>query len=272
MSDALPELIDSHAHLEGPEFDGDRADCLARARAAGVGEIINIGASGDIDSARRAVALAETDPALWATVGIHPHEAGRADESWWQVLRELGRHPRVVAIGETGLDYFYRHSTPEQQRQVFAGQLELARALDLPVVCHIRDAHEDARALVAEHRAVDHGCLIHCFTGTPEDADAWAAMGCYLSFSGIVTFRGARSEPLREAARRVPIDRLLIETDCPYLAPEPVRGKRNEPSFLAHTAALVARVRGLPVAELAARTTANARTFFALTRRAGPGY
>ncbi len=260
------DLVDSHAHLDGPEFDADRGECLTRARAAGVKQIVLIGASGDIDSARRAVALAETDADLWATVGIHPHEAGRADESWWQVLRELGRHPRVVAIGETGLDYYYDHSTPEQQRRAFAGQLELARELARPVVCHIRDAHEDARAMVVEHGAAARGCLIHCFTGTPEDAAAWVELGCHVSFSGIVTFRGAKNEPLREAARRVPADRLLVETDCPYLAPEPMRGKRNEPSYVVHTVELLGRVLGVDPGELAARTALNARTFFALTR------
>jgi TatD DNase family protein len=260
------DLVDSHAHLDGPEFDLDRADCLARARAQGVRTIVLIGASGDIESARRAVALAETDPELWATVGIHPHEAGRADDSWWQVLGELGPHPRVVAVGETGLDYFYDHSTPAAQRRAFARQLELAGALGKPVVCHIRDAHDDARALVAEHAAAARGCLVHCFTGTPEDAEAWVALGCHVSFSGIVTFRGAKNEPLREAARRVPLDRLLVETDCPYLAPEPMRGKRNEPAYVRHTVELLARVRGADAAELAARTALNARTFFALTR------
>jgi TatD DNase family protein len=260
------DLIDSHAHLDGPEFDADRAECLTRARAAGVGTIVLIGASGDIASARRAVALAATDAGLWATVGIHPHEAGRADDSWWSVLDELGPHPRVVAIGETGLDYHYDHSTPEQQRAAFARQLELAAALGKPVVCHIRDAHADARAMVAERGTAARGCLIHCFTGTAEEAEAWVALGCHVSFSGIVTFRGAKNEPLREAARRVPLERLLVETDCPYLAPEPMRGKRNEPAYVRHTVELLARVRGLDPAELAARTALNARTFFALTR------
>jgi len=265
-------LCDSHAHLDGPEFDDDRADCLARARAAGVREIILIGASGDIASARRAVDTAASDPLLWATVGIHPHDAGRADPSWWQVLDQLGRHPLVVGIGETGLDYYYDHAPPAAQRDAFARQLGLAGELGLPVVCHVRDAHDDARAVLADHWDRRRGCVIHCFTGTPDDADAYVAMGCHVSFSGIVTFRGGRNQPLREAASRVPRDRLLIETDCPYLAPEPVRGKRNEPAFLAYTATSLAATLGMDRDELAALTAENTRTFFALTARSRPGY
>jgi TatD DNase family protein len=167
----------------------------------------------------------------------------------------------VVAIGETGLDYYYDHSPRQAQRDAFVRFLDLARRVGKPVVCHIRDAHDDARAILAEHGA-GRG-VIHCFTGTPADAAAYVALGYHVSFSGIVTYKNA--QPIRDAVREVPIDRLLIETDCPYLAPVPMRGKRNEPAYVVHTAAVVAREAGLPVEELARHTTANACAVFGLT-------
>jgi len=262
-----PTFIDSHAHIDGDAFAEDRDACLARARAAGVREIVVIGATGGLAEAERAVHLAETDPDLWATVGIHPHDVGAMEPGWWDALAELARHPRVVGIGETGLDYYYDHSPRELQGQAFARFIAMAQEVGKPVVCHIRDAHEEARAILeaAWTERARIGCVIHCFTGTPEDAEAYAAMGCHVSFSGIVTFKGAKCDPIREAVRRVPLDRLLIETDCPYLAPQPWRGKRNEPAYVVHTAEVVAREAGLPLADLAARTTENARAFFSLT-------
>jgi TatD DNase family protein len=253
-------LIDSHAHVDGPEFDADRAEVLARARAAGVRRMVVIGAVGTPDSAERAVALAEQDPEIWATVATHPHDAAQMTPEWWAVHERLARHPRVVAIGETGLDYFYDHSPPAAQKDAFARFLELARAADKPVVCHIRDAHDDARAILDAGGVRD--CIIHCFTGTPDDARAYAERGYYVSFSGIVTYKNAQA--LRDAVPCVPRDRLLIETDCPYLAPIPKRGKRNEPSFITHTAEVVARCAGMDFEELARITTANACRVFRL--------
>ncbi|WP_428261860.1 TatD family hydrolase [Haliangium sp.] len=260
-------FIDSHAHIDADDYDRDRDEVLARARAAGVHEIICVGAAGDLATARRTVALAEREPGLYATVGVHPHDVAKMQPDWWPALRELATaSPAVVGIGETGLDYYYDHSPRALQRDAFARFLALARELSLPIVCHIRDAHDDARAILREHwldaGAGDLGCVIHCFTGTPTDAAAYAEMGMYVSFSGIVTFK--RSDELRAAVPEVPHDRLLIETDCPYLAPVPRRGKRNEPAFVAHTAEVVARAADMPLAELAAVTVANTRRLFHL--------
>lgn len=257
-------FIDSHAHLDADDYAADRAEVLARARAAGVDEIICVGAAGDLETAERTVAFAEAEPGLYATVGVHPHDAAAMQPHWWPALERLAGRESVVGIGETGLDYFYDSSPRAVQRECFAGFLALARRLGLPVVCHVRDAHDDAKAILAEHRAGEIGGVIHCFTGTPEDAAEYVAMGLYVSFSGIVTFPGKRSDPVRAAVRVVPRDRLLIETDCPYLAPAPLRGKRNEPAFMVHTAEVVAREAGVTVDELARTTAINTRRLFAL--------
>jgi len=253
-------LFDSHAHVDGPEFDADRDAVLARARAAGVARLVVIGAVGDPSSAERAVALAERDPAIWATVATHPHDVAQMTPAWWQTHERLARHPRVVAIGETGLDYYYDHSPRDAQQGAFGRFIELARAVTKPVVCHIRDAHDDARAILREHRAPELGCIIHCFTGTPDDARAYAELDCYVSFSGIVTYKTAQA--LRDAVPLVPRDRLLIETDCPYLSPVPLRGRRNEPAHLVHTARAVAAAAGVGLDELCELTTANARRIY----------
>jgi TatD DNase family protein len=253
-------LIDSHAHVDGKEFDADRDEVLARARAAGVARIIVIGAVGDPGSAERAVALAERDPGIWATVATHPHDVAQMTPDWWAVHERLAQHPRVVAIGETGLDYYYDHSPRDVQKAAFARFIELARAAKKPVVCHIRDAHDDARAILTAGGVTE--CVIHCFTGTPDDARAYAALGYYVSFSGIVTYKTA--QPLRDAVPLIPPDRLLIETDCPYLAPIPRRGKRNEPAFITHTAEVVARCSSMSFEALADTTARNACRVFRL--------
>ncbi len=263
-------LFDSHAHVDGKEFDEDRDEVLARARAAGVSRIVVIGAVGDTTSAERSVALAEKDPQIWATVATHPHDVDKMTPDWWAVHERLAPHPRVVAIGETGLDYYYDHSPRDLQRECFARFIELAQRVNKPVVCHIRDsdkapagAHEQAREILKAGGAPELGCVIHCFTGTPADAAAYAAMGCYVSFSGIVTYKTA--QPLRDSVPLVPHDRLLIETDCPYLAPIPKRGKRNEPGFIVHTAEQVARSAGLSFEELARITAENAARVFKIS-------
>ncbi|MGE0872050.1 MAG: TatD family hydrolase [Kofleriaceae bacterium] len=256
-------LFDSHAHVDGPEFDADRDEVLGRARAAGVQRMVVIGAVGEPSSAERAVALAERDPDVWATVATHPHDVAQMTSAWWSVHERLASHPRVVAIGETGLDYHYDHSPRDLQKQAFERFIELARRVHKPVVCHIRDAHDDARAILAAMRAAELGCVIHCFTGTPDDARGYAELGCYVSFSGIVTYKTAQG--IRDAVACVPRDRLLIETDCPYLAPIPKRGKRNEPAFLVHTAEVVARCAGMSFEDLASTTAANTCRVFGLT-------
>jgi len=258
-------MIDAHAHIDGNEFDGDRAEVLARARAAGVTPVVVIGTGPTLADIGRAVALAEAEPNVWATVGVHPHEAARIGPGWWERLEAWGRHPRVVGIGETGLDFYYDHSSREAQVDAFREHVRMARRLDLPVVVHVRDAHPETLALLREEGA-DRG-IIHCFTGGPDEATAYVNIGFYVSFSGIVTFKTAGA--LREAVRRVPLDRILIETDAPYLAPVPMRGKRNECSFLPYTAEAVAREAGVPVEEIARVTEQNARNVFGLT--GGPG-
>lgn len=277
MTGAAPvEFFDSHCHVDGPEFDADRDDVLARARAAGVTRLIAIGAVGDPTSAERSVALAERDPHVWATVATHPHDVANMTPEWWAIHERLARHPRVVAIGETGLDYYYDHSPRALQQECFTRFIALARAVGKPVVCHIRHgegpegarAHDDARAILREGGASAVGCVIHCFTGTPDDARAYAELDYYVSFSGIITYKTA--QPLRDALAFVPKHRLLIETDCPYLAPVPQRGKRCEPAFLAHTASVVAQNIGFSVAELASITTDNTCRIFSIHRPNGP--
>jgi TatD DNase family protein len=260
------ELIDSHAHVDGPEFDADRDAVLARARAAGVRRIVVIGAVGDSTSAERAVALAERDPEVWATVATHPHDVAQMTDAWWAVHERLAVHPRVVAIGETGLDYHYDHSPRDAQRAAFVRFVELARRVGKPVVVHVRDAHDDALAILRDTGAAAVGVVVHCFTGTPDDAAAYVALGCHVSFSGIVTYKTA--QPIRDAVRRVPLDRILVETDCPYLAPVPRRGRRNEPAFVVYTAQVVAACAGVSLEELAEATVANTCAIFRLPRLA----
>lgn len=259
-------MIDSHAHVEGQEFDADRDDVLARARAAGVEAIVCVGSGRDAGSARRAVDLARASPDLWAAVGIHPHDAARATDADFDEIRRLAGDPRVVAVGETGLDYHYDHSPPGAQRDAFRRFIRMAREVARPVVVHVRDAHADALRILDEERAGPEGAVIHCFTGTQADADAYLARGFFLSFSGVVTFKNAGA--LRDVAARVPDDRLLVETDCPYLAPVPMRGKRNEPAFLPHTVAAIAAARGHPPAEVAAAAARATRAAFRMPPRA----
>jgi TatD DNase family protein len=259
-------FIDSHAHIDTRPFDEDREEVIARAREAGVETIIVIGATGDVSDAERAVTLAESRDDIYATVAIHPHDVAKMEPSWWDALRELARRDKVVAIGETGLDYHYDHSPRDLQQRCFEQFIEMARELELPVVCHVRDAHDDARRILAEHGAGEGRVrgVIHCFTGGPDDAAAYAEMGLYVSFSGIVTFKGKSADPIREALRLVPRDLLLIETDCPYLAPVPKRGRRNEPAYLVHTAEAIARELGMELSDLATLTVANTRAAFGL--------
>ena len=262
----MSQLIDSHAHLHGAEFDADRDEVIARARAAGVGTMVLVAAPRTLADLERPIEVAEGDPDLWATVGVHPHDVAMLDEGWWQAMERLAGHPKVVAIGETGLDYYYEHSPREAQREAFTRHIELARRAGKPVVCHVRDAHEEAHEILSRERVGQPGepaGVIHCFTGGPADAAAYAALDLYVSFSGIATFKTAGA--IRAAVKEVPRERILIETDCPFLAPVPLRGKRNEPAFLVHTAEVIAREAGLPFEELAALTAANTRTLFSLT-------
>jgi len=228
-------LIDTHAHIHDPRFDSDRDAVIERARNAGVDVMVTVGT--DLDTSRAAISLAEQYAFIYATVGVHPHEVKDLTSEILAELRELATHPRVVAYGEIGLDYYYEHSPRDIQRERFSDQLSIARELNLPIVIHTRDAQEDTLEILQEEWK-DRPGVFHCFTGDPAYATQALQLGFMVSFSGIVTF--PKATELREAVRVVPLDRLLIETDCPYLAPIPYRGKRNEPSYLPAIAEVIA--------------------------------
>ncbi len=257
-----PRLIDSHCHLDEARFASDRDAVVARALDAGVGVMITIGASGGLAANREAVALAARYASVYATVGIHPHEAAIVTPDVLDQIRALARSPRVVALGETGLDYYYDHSPRAAQQEAFRQFVALARTLGLSVVVHLRDAADDAVRLLREERAGEIGGVIHCFSGDRALARACLDLGFDLSFSGILTFKNA--DELRAVARMVPADRFMVETDAPFLAPVPHRGKRNEPAYVAYTAAVLAEVRGEPLATVAAQACANTERRFRL--------
>ena len=249
-------LVDTHCHLDGKTFDQDRDAVIARAREAGVGTLVAIGSGDGPPDLEAGIRLADAYPFIYATVGVHPHEAAKADEATWTDLIPLTAHPKVVAVGEIGLDYHYNFSPPETQRQVFVRQLEIARDANLPIVIHTREAWEDTFAILEAHWPVSGpGGIMHCFSGGPVEAERSLALGFHISFSGIVTYPKALE--VQEAAKLVPLDKLLVETDAPYLAPVPHRGKRNEPAFTAITAQRLAELRGEDFATLARATTEN---------------
>ena len=260
-------LIDSHAHLDVPNYDADRAEVIDRARAAGVEIMLEIAGS-DVGKGSLApgLRLAEEHEFIYAAIGLHPHEASLYDAQLEQILLDCSRHPKVIGWGEIGLDYHYDHSPRDVQRQVFQRQLELAAERRLPAIIHTREAEEDTIAILrqawAENGGADIGGIIHCFTSTQALADAALEMGFYISFSGVLTFKTA--EELRSVARSVPMERLLIETDCPFLAPIPYRGKRNEPAFVVETAKKLADVKQTSVEEIARITSGNFRRLFGL--------
>jgi TatD DNase family protein len=248
-------LIDSHCHLDQPAFAADRTAVIARARAAGVRRLVTVGAGGTLASNRAAVALAESDPDIFAAVAVHPHDAEEITEDTWDELRPLWAHPKVVAVGETGLDYYYNHSAPEVQRAHLRRFVQEAGRAGLPLVIHCRDAYADLLPILRDEGAAAIGGVMHCFSGTRAEADACLALGFHLSFSGIVTFKTA--DALREVVGVMPLDRLLIETDAPFLAPVPYRGRRNEPALVRQVAEEVARITGRDLAEIARITSAN---------------
>jgi TatD DNase family protein len=261
-------LVDSHCHLDQEAFDADRALVIARARSHGVQRMITVGAGRPLSSNHAAVALADADPEIFATVAVHPHDVKDITDATWPELRALWAHPKVVAVGETGLDYYYRHSPPETQRAHLRRFIREAGRAGLPLVIHCRDAFPDLLAVFAEEDAAAVGGVIHCFSGTIAEAEACLALGFALSFSGIVTFKNA--EALRAVVRATPPDRLLIETDAPFLAPVPYRGKRNEPALVRHVAEEVARATGGTLAEVASLTTTNTTRVFRLPDAATP--
>lgn len=251
-------LTDSHAHLDLDRGQGDLDGLIARARAAGVRRILTISSS--LGDPSRVVAIARSLPETWAAIGVHPHEARGFDEARAAEIRLLAADAKVVAIGEIGLDYHYDHSPRDVQRDVFRRQIRIAHDVSLPIVVHSREAEDDTARILEEERAGALGGVIHCFTSRPVLAERTLAMGFCISFSGIVTF--PKSQDLRDVAASVPLDRLLVETDAPFLAPVPHRGKTNEPAYVRETAKVIAAARGIPLEELAAATSANFERVF----------
>jgi len=264
---------DSHAHLDGKRFDADRAEAFARARQAGVTTVLAIG-NGDgpgTDTLDCAIKLAQQYDWVYATIGVHPHETTLARQEDFDQLQQLAREPKVVAWGEIGLDYFYDHSPRDTQRRVFVQQMEMARAAKLPIIIHCRpsdnsqNAWDDLFRLLREHwTSSGLGGVLHCFTGTVEHARIALDLGFMISFAGNITYPNAQN--IRDAAAIVPLDRMFIETDCPYLAPVPYRGKRNEPAFVVETAQQIAVLRELSPEEVGQQTSQNYADFFRLKK------
>jgi TatD DNase family protein len=254
-------LVDSHCHLDFPEYEGELDEVVARARSAGVGAMVTI--STVLDRAARLREIAGRYDGVWCSVGVHPHEAEHHPDVTAAELVGLSAPPEVVAIGESGLDYYYEHSPRDAQRRLFREHINAARQVGLPVIVHTRAADKDTVAILREAMTeAPFTGLIHCFSTSRWLAEQAVDLGLYVSIAGIVTFKNA--EDLRETAAALPLDRLLLETDAPYLAPAPKRGKRNEPAFMVHTAGRIAELRGIEPEDLAAATTGN---FFRLFTR-----
>jgi TatD DNase family protein len=251
-------ITDTHSHLFWDSYDGDREQVIERARSAGVERMLVVGT--DLETSEACFRLCEGMPGLYPTAGIHPHDASHADAPSRERIAELCASEACVAVGETGLDYFKEYSPRTEQRQSFRWHLELAARLDKPVIVHCRDAHADTVALLREAKSVRG--VMHCYTMGPEELEPYLELGFYISFSGVVTY--PKNESNREAARAVPEDRLLVETDCPFLAPQGKRGKRNEPALVAEVLRVVSEARGTEVDELARRTSDNATQLFRL--------
>lgn len=257
-------LVDHHCHLNFPQLAADRAALVARAKAAGVGVMVTI--STRIRRLPELIAIAESHPDIYCSVGTHPHQASEETDIETAEIVRLTQHPKVVAVGEAGLDYFYKHSTPEDQAKGFRRHIAAARETGLPLEIHTRDADEDTiRILTEEHAKGAFSAILHCFTGGRELAMRAVDLGLYVSFSGVVSFK--KSEALRAIARELPLDRILVETDAPFLAPEPFRGKTNEPALVVHTAKAVADARGVALSEVADATTQNFFRLFTKVRR-----
>jgi TatD DNase family protein len=254
------QLADAHTHLDMPEYAADQSQIIEQARQAGVGLIINVGIS--LENSRQVIATARKYPWIFATVGVHPHGAAGVNEKILAAIADLLRDPGVVALGEIGLD-FYRHRSPaDVQETVFRRFLDLAVSQQKPVIIHTRDATETTLAILREYRQKIYGGVMHCFSGTYEEAKAFLELGLDISFSGVLTYPNAK--PLHDAARRLPLERLLIETDAPYLSPQPRRGKRNEPGYVRFTAQTLAELQNLPLETIAAQTWTNTCRLFGI--------
>jgi TatD DNase family protein len=248
------KLVDSHCHLDDEQFAQDRDAAIERARAAGVKRMMAIGTGGGPADLEVAIRLTAQYPFIYATVGVHPHDAAKATPETFACMAELASQPKVLAIGEIGLDYHYDFSPRDVQRSVFVAQLDLAARARKPIVIHTREAWDDTLAVIRES-GLPNGGIMHCFTGGPKEAEQALELGFHLSFGGILTF--PKADNVRQAAAMTPKDRLLVETDAPYLAPVPHRGKRNEPGFMVETARRLAEVRGVTPEDIASATTRN---------------
>jgi TatD DNase family protein len=258
------ELIDSHAHIDFPQFAEDRDAMLARARAAGVTTLLAIGSGPGPEKLDAAIPFAEQHDWIYATVGTHPHEAKELTPAHLERLAQLAKHPRVIAYGEIGLDYFYDHSPRDVQQRVFREQMELAANAKLPIIIHCRDAWTDCMDMLEENwRPTGLGGILHCFTSTLEGAKRGLDMGFMISFAGNSTYPKAQN--LRDVAKALPLENLLIETDSPFLAPQGYRGKRNEPAYVGEVAKAIGSVRNLPADDVALATAGNFRRFFGLS-------
>ncbi|AVM73632.1 TatD family hydrolase [Magnetospirillum gryphiswaldense] len=256
-------LVDSHCHLDFPDFADELDQVVERARQSGIGLMLTINTH--VSRFPRVLTVAERFDDVYCTVGIHPHEAGNEPATDAETLIRLAEHPKVVGFGETGLDYYYDKSPRDRQRDSFRVHIDAARRTGLPVIIHTRDADDDMAQILTEEMAKGaFPGLVHCFSSGPQLADLAVELGLFISVSGIVTFK--KAEALQQVIASVPLDRLLVETDCPYLAPIPYRGKRNEPAYVAHTAAKVAELKGISPETLAAATTANFLSLFAKVR------
>jgi TatD DNase family protein len=254
-------LIDSHCHLDSSDFDADRDEVIERAVEAGIKRMVAIGTGEGPPDLEAGIRIADRYPMFLATVGVHPHDAGKATEATLSRVSDLLAHPKAIAVGEIGLDYHYDFSPREAQKQVFIEQMRIAAAHRKPIVIHTREAWEDTLALIEQHWSNHHlPGVMHCFSGGEKDAARALALDFYLSFGGIITF--PKSKELQKVAATAPLDRILLETDSPYLAPVPKRGKRNEPLFVGYTAQKLATLRNVSFDEIAATTTANFERLF----------
>ncbi|HEY6128809.1 MAG TPA: TatD family hydrolase [Candidatus Acidoferrum sp.] len=257
------DLVDSHAHIDFPQFADDREAMLQRARDVGISTLLAVGTGPGPEKLDAAIPYAEQHDWIYSSVGIHPHEAKEVTQQHFDELARLAQHPKVIAWGEIGLDYFYDHSPRDTQATVFRSQMELAHKAKLPIIIHCRDAWDDCLAQLEQHwKSTGLGGILHCFTGTFEHAKRGLDMGFHISFAGNSTY--PKTQNIRDVAKEIPLERILIETDSPYLTPQPYRGKRNEPAYVVEVAKTLAAVRNLPTEEFAAATAESFRRLFGL--------
>lgn len=255
------EFVDSHAHLDYDKYDIDRSEMLARADQAGVKNILQIAMAPSVEKIDRCYSIVMEHSYMRMAVGLHPHDADQYSPDVYKLIQDYASKERVSAIGEIGLDYYYENSNRENQKKCFSELINLAIKMNMPICVHTRDAFEDTYAIAKEKNVFQKvGGVIHCFTGTEEQAKQFVQLGAYISFSGVITFKN--TEEIQRAVKAVPLEKMLIETDAPFLAPTPYRGKRNEPAYVVETAKTVASIKGISLEEVAKATTANARKLF----------